>query len=383
MRANFGAICLIVICSAAARSADVQVAPVPPDPLELVTGPTQVPATPEQRAAVVSLLNRAMENHNLHLRSGAPYVLNMSLSLAASTVYPASAGSLQESWISGENWRWSTNLPSYPQTALSFNGAVYDENAAPMPMGLREIRQAVFAPVPMTPGRPTLRTAAEMWNGAQVTCVMLSNGANPQTPAQGRQWYETEYCIDPATAALQIFSEAPGVYVVYDYSNGLKFHKRLLPGKISVSENGAVVAEANLTSITDADPANVGAYTPSAEMTSRGAGAVLGRLERFGMFVYSDKVPSAATVQPVIVHVTLDAQGGLREYRALQSGAATDQAVALIRNRQYSPVPSRPEPPPFCAKPTSTCSSGPPMRRPPGRPRWYTKGSPRFFLFTP
>jgi hypothetical protein len=328
----------VVFC-AVALGQSIQIAPVPPNPLELVTGETQVPASPEQRAAIVSLLDRTVENHNLHLRGGPPFTLNLSLNVAASTLYPAASGTMQESWVTGDHWRWSASLGSYSQIQLSSNGAVYNQNPATLPIRLREIRGAVFAPVLAAPRRATIRTATVAYKGTQITCIMLSAGGNAQKAAQGRQWYETEYCIDPASATLQIFSEAPGIYIAYDYANGLKFHNRLLPGKISVSENGDVVADAQLTSMVDADPSNLSIFTPTAEMVARGAAPVMGSPERFPIFVFSDKVPSGPTIQPTIVHVTLDAAGQVQEIEALQSGALTDQAIALIRNRKYAPIP--------------------------------------------
>jgi hypothetical protein len=88
------------------------IAPIPPNPLELATGPAQVPATPAERAAVISLMDRAFENHSMHLRGTAPYALQVSFNASASTLYPGGSGSLQQTWVSGENWRWSATLDS-------------------------------------------------------------------------------------------------------------------------------------------------------------------------------------------------------------------------------------------------------------------------------
>ncbi|MDP9171132.1 MAG: hypothetical protein M3N54_10985 [Acidobacteriota bacterium] len=87
--------------------------PVPATRLELVTGETQIPANAEQRAAIVTLLERTVENHNMHLRNGAPFTRSLTLNVAASTLFPAAAGTMQESWVRAMTGagppRWATS----------------------------------------------------------------------------------------------------------------------------------------------------------------------------------------------------------------------------------------------------------------------------------
>ena len=293
------------------------IAPIPANPLELATGVTQVPATAADRAGIVSLMDRAFQNHFMHLRGTPPYALQLSFNASASTLYPAGSGTLQQTWVSGENWRWSASFGNYSQLQISSNAAVYGQNPAIMPLRIRTLRQAVFAPIPSGEGRrSTIRTANALWNGANVTCILLSAGQNEQTPAQWRQWYETEYCIDPTTALLQIYSMAPGIYAAYDYSNALRFHDKTLPGRITVTENGATVLEVQLTSITDVDRSNLAPFVPTAQM--QGASRVL-----------------------LHDHATIDEHGKIQEVEALQASSVSAAAVNAVMQSQF---PGRPQP---------------------------------------
>jgi hypothetical protein len=69
---------------------------------------------------------------------------------------------------------------------------------------------------------------------------------------------------------LDIYSIAPGIYTVYDYTNALAFHARVLPGTVTITENGTAVMTAQLTSIADIDPANTSLFTPTAQMIRKG-----------------------------------------------------------------------------------------------------------------
>ena len=59
-------------------------------------------------------------------------------------------------------------------------------------------------------------------------------------PAAGRGWEETEECIDPQSGLLQVHSEAPGRYAVYDYSNAPQLGGHRLPRSVTVTEAGRI-----------------------------------------------------------------------------------------------------------------------------------------------
>lgn len=334
--------CLALLGIAAFAIAQTpSIVPVPPDPLELVTGQTQVPSGPQQRSALVTLMGNALANHNLHMRGDNPFDIQVSFNAAASTLYPAGQGRLEESWVSGQHWRWTATLGNYSQLQIGSNSAVYGKNLAVMPMRVKSLREALFAPLPGDGSRLTLRSASVSLDGTPLTCILTSSGANQQVPANGRQWYENEYCIDPATSTLRISSIAPGMYVTYDYANGHKFHDHLLPGKIAITEGGSTVLEAQINSVTDADPSNLTIYTPTAQMTAQGAAPVMEIPERFPQF-FAAPAGSLTAIQPVIVHATLNQQGRILEIEALQSNAYTAAALRMVMQQTFAgrPLPA-------------------------------------------
>jgi hypothetical protein len=340
---------LAIVSTALAQNAPVvprmqrnfQIAPVPADPLEPVTGDTRIPGSPQERAALLALMEKAMENHNLHLRGGAPYHLQASFTAAPSTLNPGGAGVLEESWVSGQNWRWSGNVGGYSNVQMSSNGVVYGTNTVPMPIHFKILRHAVFAPLVTLPRQRTLRSATASIQGVQATCILLSAGWNEQTPAPGRQWYEAEYCINPASGAVQIWSPAPGIYVVYNYANAIAFHGRTLPGGIMVSESGATVIDAQVTSMTDANPGDLSLYTPTAQMAAQGPAIVANLIERFPLIFGESDIAPEAVVQPTIVHATIDQNGKVLEAEALQSSAMSARALAAVINTKFG---QRPQP---------------------------------------
>src|ERR1700685_1667824 len=73
--------------------------PVPADPLELATGPVQIPADADQRAAAIALLERARQNFTLRSPGSAPYDLKVSFIASGGTNYTGS-GEMEELWRS-------------------------------------------------------------------------------------------------------------------------------------------------------------------------------------------------------------------------------------------------------------------------------------------
>ncbi len=329
--------CFPFFAATACFCQDFPVAPVPPDPLELVTGPTQIPANAEQRGALVALMDRAVERYSLHARGGPAHILQISFNATASTLYPGGAGQLRETWTSGENWRWDGNLGGYSLLRISSNAAVYDQNPnSVIPLRLKMLANAVFAPIQGAPRRETLRSATVEWKGAPITCILTSGQGNAQTGATGRQWYETEYCIDPATGLLDLYSIAPGIYTVYDYTNALPFHGRVLPGKVAISENGTTVMDAQLTGIADADATAAGLLTPTAQMIAQGPATALALPSRFAM--RGPNPLRGPVIQPVIVHAVIDTAGRVRESEALQTSGLSAEALNFVTGMKFPPL---------------------------------------------
>jgi hypothetical protein len=319
----------------------------PNDPLEPVTGEVQQVTTAEQRAALRILTMRASSQYQMHAKDTPAHILQIAFTATASTSFPAAAGQLRETWISGQNWRWDATLGAYSLLRISSNGVAYDQQAIrPIPLRLKMLANAVFAPV--QGGPPIMRTAQATWNGAPVTCILHAyGGGDPRaTPTTGRQWNELEYCIDPGTARLMMFSEAPGIYVAYDYTNALRFHDRLLPGSLTVTENGAAVLRAQLTSIADTDPANLAPFTPTAEMKAQGPAVVLGGISEFTQIVNAADIQAGAPIQPAVVHVTFDEAGAAQEAELLQTNGMSARALDHVTHMKIWAAANPPGAPP-------------------------------------
>jgi hypothetical protein len=342
---------VFTLSAAASAQTKPPVAPMPPvpfDPLELATGPVQDADTPEKRAVALGLLELARENQNLH--RGPSFSLKVSFESLGASVY-AGPGRLEETWISGLSWRWTTQLADYSRLRIAVNGIAYDDKPSEIVMPLRAqmVRSAVFWPVPLNMPQVALRTTDTVWMGKLVTCVLVS-GSGPKATwdsgadvksSPGRRWEETEYCIDPQSGRLQTYSVAPGLYSTYDYENGLPFHGRTLPRTISIVEGGATILHARVESIADPLPADRGLLQPTREMLANGPGATISGAYRFRQRVPFPPGYTGKAVPPVIVNAILGQDGRVLDAEALQMSdlALADAALAFVRHATYPPVP--------------------------------------------
>jgi hypothetical protein len=310
------------------------VAPVPSDSLELVTGATQVPSTPQERASVLEMLERARQNGDLHAPGSTPFTLKASFS-ASGDVHYTGSGEMDETWLSPFNFRWSARLGNFELTRISSGRRIFDDKpVAFIPIRVHMLRDAIFWPINFNQAHALIRTATAQWKGTEVTCILTSGGMSDPAPTPGRRWVEREFCIDSKTGLLQILSDAPGIYVLFDYRNAIHFHGRTLADEISIVEGGKTVMEAHLSSIADADPNNPDLLTPTPEMRNN-SGPILSGTMRFPQNI---SVPSGASVvQPVIVHAILDRNGRVLDAELVESSdaALSQSALALVKQSSY------------------------------------------------
>src|SRR5579864_7019252 len=227
-----------------------KVAPLPYDPLELVTGPTVVPDTPEQRALLLNLLERARQNSTMHMPGTAPFTLKVSFNSNGGDSRSQGYGELEETWLNGQTWRWSARLGDYSQLRIFYEGNVYDDKPrGHMPLRLQMVRNAVFWLVVGNFGYSLIRMATAKWEGTELACLLVSGMGNEATSSPGRRWEENEFCIDPKTGLLRLHSEAPGIYSIYDYNGGIQFHGRLLPRQTTIVEGGTSVLQIHLDNL--------------------------------------------------------------------------------------------------------------------------------------
>jgi len=337
---------ILVCLSSFSFSQDApKVAPLPNDPLELATGPAVVPDTPEKRVAVLDLLERARQNSAMHAPGMAPFDIKVSFNSIGKDSHSTGYGEVEETWLNGQTWRWSARLGDYSQLRIFYQGNAYDEKPrGNIPLRIQMVRNAVFWPVVGNFASSLLRMATAKWEGTDLACILISRGGNDATETPGRRWEENEYCIDPKAGVLRIYSEAPGIYCVYDYDGGISFHGRVLPRRSTIVEGGTTVLQITLDSLEDPnrDPNQ---FIPTKKMISHGPGAIMVGPLRFPEIVRAP-VGYNGMIQPVIVHAILDQKGKVLDAEVVQSSdpALATTALDVVWHSSYLPAPERNRP---------------------------------------
>ena len=268
----------------------------------------------------------------MHLPGTPPYQL-----VANFTAGGSGAGTVTETWWSGQKWRWTGTLGNSTAVRISADGLRYGEPAGgAIPTPVHVLRNAIFWAAETANANAQMRTAAVIWNGKPATCLLFSYMPATEQAAGPRSWDEDEYCIDNASGLLQVRSIAPGTYVEYTYGDS-QFHGRSLPSRIAVYEAGANVLDAQIT-MTDAGPEDPSVYTPTPHMLANGP-LQAGDLPYQTMMM----APSAAvsgTIKPVIVHASVDGLGSVQDatVTCASDPALAQPALDQVRNRHFPPT---------------------------------------------
>ena len=127
-----------------------RIAPVPSDPLELVTGQIQVVDTPASREAILQLLARARNSYALR-SAGHGYDLKVTFTVnsGGQTEYDG-AWEMEDMFDPQQGLRWTAKAAAgYTTTQISSNQTFYGEGtASTIPLRLHEARAALFDPIP-------------------------------------------------------------------------------------------------------------------------------------------------------------------------------------------------------------------------------------------
>jgi hypothetical protein len=328
---------LVLLCVCAlAQTPSKPVAPLPGDSLELATGSAMLLDTPENRTLVLGLLERARQNGSeLYAVGAPPFTLKVSFT-ANGTAY-AGAGEMEETRYSRYFWRWFARLGDYSQLRIFSRGVAYDEKPpGPIPMRIHMVRGAVIWPLFSVRAGADMRMASTKWNGMDVMCALLSADVQPATKS-GRRWGEQEYCVDTKAGLLRMYSEAPGIYTVYDYSDALRFHDRILARQITIYEGESAVVQIHVESIEDPPAAaDQKLFTPTESMLANGPGIVLRAPTQIKSFAPFPAGYSGA-ILPVVVHATIDDTGKIEEAEALENSDSnlSNAALAWVRQGKY------------------------------------------------
>jgi hypothetical protein len=249
---------------------------------------------------------------------------------------------MEDLYAPGKGLRWSAAAAAgYTITGISSNGAQYSEGTArAVPLRLQEARGLLLHPIPSEAylSRETFRTATATFHGAPVTCVLLSPLHGDALPALGRGWEESEECIDPQSGLLQLHSEAPGRYAVYDYTNAPPLGGHTLPRSVTVTEAGRTVSKISVESLEANPTLDPNLFVPTPEMKANGAATAMASATRISRVHGQGPLTSSMTVRPVVVFGVVTPLGQLVEAHSLQPSDPNSQAaVEDAKGIDYSP----------------------------------------------
>jgi hypothetical protein len=297
-------------------------APVPSDPLELVTGSAEPVTGAAERAALVNLIARA---HALSNVRTSPYHMKSSF-LSTSD----GAWQLEDESPGRGSYRWTAQGGNYSGINLNVNQMHYSSQpGAAIPLRLAQVRSALFLMNPVPGPRASLRTAEANLDGTAVTCVLMERIYLGTPAAGGRRWAEQEFCIDPKTGLLMTDSPVPGLYIQYDYSGAIRFHDRILAGKFTITEAGQPVIQAKIESVTDPAPGDSALFQPDG-LTEVGAGPPMMAPVHVHMGMGAQMRVSGASVIPAVaLHGMMSPAGKISDVEVLASSDPNLNQTAL------------------------------------------------------
>ena len=324
------------------------IAPVPPDPLELSTGQVELANTSASREAALQLLTRARSQFALRGTHQA-YDLKVSFTVdsGGGTSYDG-AWQMQDLFAPGKGHRWTATADSgFTITSIATSAGTFaDGTAGIVPLRLLEARGVLSDPLQSADyaSHGSIRTSTATFRGVSVTCLLLSRSRNTANLSPGRDWEETEECIDPQSGLLQVHSQAPGIYAAYDYTNAPQFAGHILPRSVTITEAGRIVCKVVVESIVPITAPDPALFVPTDAMKAKGPAVAMTSATKLSR-VQGTPTPTA-TLRPVCVFGLVTPTGHLVEAHALQPSDPNSQAaVEDARNIDFYPFTPAGTPP--------------------------------------
>jgi hypothetical protein len=331
---KYVAICGLLVQAGFCQSGP-NIARVPEDPLELASSGVHVVDAPEDRDALIRLMDKARSYYTLKEARQA-YHLKTSF-----TVTSGGRTEFDGDWQLDELFSPSLGVCLTARTSgyvfdqLRTSNLTYQDTPGEgFPLRLHEAHGHLLGSLESTKSmrHDLIRTVAASLNGAPVTCLLLSDARrSSEAGAPGRLWQEREECLDPQTGHLLLHSPAPGLYVLYDFSQPFKFESRELPGKMTVIENETTVIEERVESLEALPKVDPNDFTPTAQMRSKRPGTAMAGLEKISIGATR---PSSGTIQTVVIFGLLTPDGTVAEAHPLQSSDPALIEAALRRVSQ-------------------------------------------------
>lgn len=307
----------------------IQWAPVPADANEPVTGMPKVLTNPQERSQALQLLDRARQNYTFYGPQQPAYTMNLSFSSSGQAQFEGE-GYMHETWF-GSVFRWSAKIGTKETLRVVYHNQVWGDDS-PVPMRVQMARAALLWPVVNPPTRVMLRTAPAVIHGTPAVCILTSGSMGPAP--QPRHWAEKEYCIDPENGNLLLWSEAPGHFVIYDYTTSTRFQGHVIANDISIYEAGSRVMQIRVEGIQDPD-VTPDSLRPSPQLMAgpRSFLLVAGGM-KYPLPVPPEQGVMPVMIQPVFVHATLDREGRVIEAEALQNSnpELATRAIDLLKS---------------------------------------------------
>jgi hypothetical protein len=310
-------------------SRSIQIALPPSDPFEPVTSQPESVESPGAKGAILALFRRALQK-SAFAGTGFPYTVRISFT-ANGQVKDVGPGDMEETRNLSGNRRWKGHLGSFSLTRI-ITDRMYDVGSSgPIPFRLDMAREYVFGAIPGPAN--FIRTANATVNGTSVTCFLTS--VRPSLSAR-RDWSEAEYCIDPHSELMRIYSVAPGIYAIYGYGNSADFHGKTISDQVVIAEAGKVILQGSI-SVTDPASLDPALFTPTPGMSTQGVGLQPPTRRTLSRDAGNPSASDSTTVQPVIVHAILSPDGSVFEAEALQTPDAplSQSAVDLVKKTKY------------------------------------------------
>jgi len=309
----------------------------------MVTSDVQQVQDAQQRIAAIGLLEKARGLSNVRAQ---PYDLKTSF-IAYGGLASDGNWMLEDIAARGRKYRWTASGPNYSAVNLypdgSTNGLYSNQASGLLPLASASGSLRYLLHLSDSRPQASIRTATGSLNGAPQNCVLVVIGAGSRTFSGGRNWEESEYCVDSKTGLLTQYSPAPGVFVRYDYSSGIRFHNTFIPTAFSIFENGKLVAEARTVGLAD-PPAATDPMFDTAGMTPVGSGRPMNPGMNLPIVMSAPGQPFAgantnSAIQVVSLHGDIAGDGRLSEVEILASTdpalnqAAVERATAIAQAR--------------------------------------------------
>jgi hypothetical protein len=203
-----------------------------------------------------------------------------------------------------------------------------------IPLRLLQVRSAIFFTYPVVGPRASVRMTTGTLDGAEQNCLLISIGAGNRTFTGGRNWEESEYCMDAKTGLLTTYSLVPGMFVQYDYSAGIQFHGKSIPTAFKITEAGRAVVQARTIGVTDPPSAKDAMFNPGG-LAALGVGRAMNPPTNVRMTFPVPGQPMSsnpnAAIQIVVVHGTTGVDGRFNDIEILASTDPNLNQTAIDR----------------------------------------------------